>query len=45
MTGIAVKTEAGEPLTLGRARYELADVGAGRKAGGKGEQFVSQCYE
>jgi len=42
LTGIAVKTEAGEPLTLGRARYELADVKAGCKASGKGEQLVRQ---
>ncbi len=31
MTGIAVKTEAGNPPTLGRVRYELADVKAGAR--------------
>jgi hypothetical protein len=42
MTGIAVKPEAGEPPTLGRAGCEPADVEAGRKACGEGEQFVFQ---
>jgi hypothetical protein len=42
LTGIAVKPEAGKPPTLDRARYELADVKAGRKAGGEGEQFAFQ---